>query len=242
MLGPLSQSNPHFSTYYKDNKILIQFMIVEFIETHQLLLQIETLFQNMQGSQQLFLEKELSSLIQMAPFLLQGFSSSHEASSFGWVEGALTKLKMYCEHFCSNAEQKEKKGIELYLALHQTELAVRHSFSLLSSLKRQGIPSEAFSFLSIQRAFASLKMRFNRVIRSFPRLVRDYCHDENILLCLLRKKGALTKIYGSDFLAKSFKCSLSPQELMRLLLKQYQTRGFFSLPPLIQKNLEEVVG
>lgn len=228
----------YFSSYYTDNFILVQFIIVEFIETHQLILQIETLFQEILNSQQL-LEKGFSSLIQMSTPLLNNSSSFQSTNSFHWIEGSLTKLKIYCEYFCSNLKQKEKAGTQLHAALHQTELAAMYYFKLLSSLQTPFTSLDHPSFLSLKRAFESLKLRFKRVIRSIPLLVSAYCHNENILLCLLRKNSSLTKIYGANFLAKYFKCSLTPQELMGLLLKQYQTRGFSPLPHSIRKNIEE---
>lgn len=237
MLRPDPRSNSHFCAYYKDNFILVQFIIVEFIETHHLILQIETLFEEILQSPQ-SLEKKFLSLIQLSTLLLQGSSSFPLTFSFHWTEGSLTKLKSYCENFCSNLKQKEKGGTQLHLALHQAELAAMHYFLLLSSNKQTSSFNET-SFLSLKRAFESFKRRFNRVIRSIPRLVCAYCHNENILLCLLRKKGSLTKIYGIDFLAKYFKCSLTPHELMGLLLKQYQIRGFSSLPHPVQKHAEE---
>ncbi len=61
--------------------------------------------------------------------------------------------------------------------------------------------------------------------RYIPRVLSSYCDNENVILCLLRKKDPLAKIYGKDSLYKRFKWPTKPTELNKWITQRYQARG-----------------
>jgi hypothetical protein len=214
-------------------------MMVEFVQTYQLTLQIKTLIQEHLNSTQT--PKDFLSLIKILGQLI-GCPPQQERSSFSWwTKGSLTKLKEYCEQFSRNSFHQNKQHIHLHLAAHQAWLTAIHNLELLNSLYVNIYtqnPEAILLILPLKRTFNTLHIRFNQVIRCIPRVMGDYWNDENVILCLLRKRAQFIEIYGSDFLYKRFKWPIKITELVQLLVQRYQARGFDTLLPTIQQILD----
>lgn len=234
-----------FSAYYEDNSILIQFMIVEFVHIYQNLFQVHTLIQEQLDSNHLSVTL-FPSLIQLLEQLV-GSPSQQEKSSFSrWTKGSLTKFKDYCEQFSRNSSHQNKQYVSLHMAAHQTWLVAVHNLELLNSLYMHASLKpiqQQMKTISFKRIFNHLHMRFNQVIKRFPRVITDYSNNENIILCLLRRKSQFVEIYGTDFLANRFKWSTKLKELVQLATQRYQARGFEAILSMIQQlhPVEEVL-
>jgi hypothetical protein len=232
-------SNRHFYHYYEDNSLLVQFIIVEFIQTHHLIFQIKTLIQNHLDSVHIP-QSIVPSLMHVFSQLVGCLSQQERVFFSRWTKGSLTKLKEYCEQFARNSNYQNKQQIKLHLAAHQTWLAAIYYLELLYSLQVTHDPqSQTYFLLPLKRVFQTLQRRFNQVMRSIPHVMSPYCKNENVILCLLRKKAPLAKIYGDDFLYKSFKWSFEPKELSQLLIQCYEARGFQSILPMVKEILKE---
>jgi hypothetical protein len=235
----ISGPDHHFSAYYKDNGILIQFMIVEFLQTYQLTFKIKTLIQEHLDSPQTS-ETLYSSLIQLLAQLIGCFTQKERPSFSPWIKGSLTKLKEYCEQFSINSSHQNEHHIHLHLAAHQTWLTAVNNLEMLNSssdLNKKN--SDVILFLqSLKKSFHVLQLRFNQVIQYIPKVIVDFWHNENVILCLLRKRSQLVEIYGPDFLYKRFKWPFKAKELVQLLINRYQERGFEALLPTIQHILD----
>lgn len=235
----------HFSTFYEDNALLIQFIMVEFVHIYQLTFQIKALIQDRLD----FISDSRTFLSSLTPILAQlvGYLPQQEQSSFSrWTKGSLTKFKEYCERFSYNSFHQNKQHVHLHMAAHQAWLTAIHNMELLNSLHtnshKKNLDKTLF-LIPLKRTFNTLHLRFNQVIRYIPRVIGAYWDDENVMLCLLRKQAQLTEIYGSDFLCKRFKWPIKRQELMPFLAQRYQNRGFEALIPTIQQvcNSEEKI-
>jgi hypothetical protein len=237
----IREPDRHFSAFYEDNSLLIQFILEEFIQSYQLTLQMKILIQDDLNSRQ-ELSLLSSSLIQLLGQLV-GYLPQQERAPFSrWTKGPLTKFKEYCEQLSHNSSYQNKLYSNLHMAAHQAWLTAIHNLELLnylhiSSYTKKNQRSILF-FHPLQRAFHGLQMRFNQIRRYIPRVMSAYWNDENVILCLLRKRALLTEIYGSDFLYKRFKWPMKTSELIRLLVQRYQARGFEALLPTIQHILE----
>lgn len=232
----------HFSAYYENNSLLIQFMMGEFIQTRQLTLRIKSLIHEHLESEEKFYAI-YPSLIQTLRELI-GSSARHEQHSFSlWSNGSLTKLKVYCEQFSRNSSHQHKRHINLHMATHQAWLSAMHNLELLNSLCIASYknPETVLPLISLKRTFNTLQIRFNQIVRSLPRVLNDYKSDENVILCLLRKRDQLIEIYGEDFLQR-FKWPFKSKELVQLLVERYQVRGFEALVPTIQQIFETKEG
>ena len=198
----------HFRAYYEDNSLLIQFMIVEFVQTAQLTARLNTLIQEHFESKQSS-PPNLSNLKQILEQLIR-YHPHHEPSSYSrWTKGSLTKLKEYCELFSSNSSYQNKEHVRLHMSAHQALLNAIHAQELLNSLTiNPYIPNseDILNFLPISRTLSSFQNKINRLIGLFPRLMKPFLNNENVILCMLRLRQPFIDIYGSDFIDKISNC------------------------------------
>lgn len=240
MLTQIGRPNHHFSAFYEDNSILIQFIIEEFIHSHQLSLQIKTLIQNQLDSTET-LNSFSVSLIQILEQLVGGLYHQERSSLSRWTRGSLTKFKEYCEQFSRNSSYQNKQYMNLHMAAHQAWLMATYNLELLNSLYKNPYTPNSKSILflvPLKRALQNLQMRFNQINRYIPRILNEFWNNENVIYCLLRKKEFLIEIYGYEFLHKRFKWPKKTSDLLELLIKRYQERGFETLLPAIQHLFE----
>lgn len=240
MFTETQASHRHFSTFYEDNTLLIQFIVVEFIQIYHLTSQIKRLIQNRLNplSHSDPSAPFVSPLTEMLIQLVGYFPQKERPSSSYWTKGPLTKFKEYCEKLSLNSHQQNKEHRQLHRAAYQIWLSAIHHMELLHSLHLNPYiqNSEAvISLLHLKRTLNTLEARFNQVMHSLPLVLISYSDNENVILCLLRKKAQLSEIYGSDFLHKQFKWPMKSKELIQLLTKRYQERGFEGLLPTIQQ-------
>lgn len=241
MLTQIQGPDRHFSAFYKDNAILIQFMIDEFIRSHQLIFQIKTLIQKHLDSIQGL--KSLSiSLIQILGQLIGSPSQHEHCFQSSWTKGSLTKFKEYSEQFSRNSDHQNKQYVNLQNAAQQAWMIAVNNFEFLSSLSENSYPQNPPSMLflhPLERAFNRLQRSMHQISRYIPRITSAYWNNENVILYIVRRKSALEEIYGSNFFYKSFKLPMKMHELIEMLIKRYQARGFESLLPTIQYLFEE---
>ena len=232
-------SEPCFHAYHADNAILIQFIISEFVQITPLIHKIHAFFPQPRESSSTPTNHEVPLLVQSTRQLI-GLLPHREHPSFPYgTTGPLTKLKSYCEQFARNSLHRHPSHLALHKAACQTWLAAIHGMELLNAwqveLRDVVNPSAIFP---LKRSFDKLKIRFNQLTRSLPRVIRDYRQNENVLLCLLRKKEALSDIYGSEFLYTHFKWPLQAQELAQWVIQRYRGRGFEALQSTILQLFE----
>lgn len=222
--------NKDFSAFYKDNSILIQFLIEEFIRSFQLNFQINRLLEDQLGSSQ-----NISTICTPClRILLQliGHPSQQEKSLASlWTKGPLTRFKEYCEHFSSNTFHQNKEHVNLHIATQHAWLMAVYIFELLNSYATN--PSILF-LMPLKRAFNLLQKRFNQIGKYIPRVTSAYWKNENVILCLLHKKNILEEIYGLESLYKWFKWPEKTADLNKMLVERYRLRGFQDILPIIQ--------
>jgi hypothetical protein len=235
MFTQIREPDPHFSAFYEDNSILIQFILEEFIHSYLLTSQIRTLIQNRADPNQAF-DALPPSLVEILGRLVG--SLPHNESS-RWTKGHLVKFKEYCDQYSRNSAHQNKQHAHLHMAAHQALQTAIHNLELLNSLHinpQHQKDDIAILLLPVRRALHTLQIRFDQICRYLPRIVSTYWNNENVILCLLRKRGLLSEIYGDNFLFKRFKWPIkSFPELFRLLVQRYEARGFEALLPTIQQ-------
>lgn len=240
MLIQIEGPNQHFNAYYKDNSLLIQFIIAEFVQTYQLTNQLKALIQKHLNSLPTT-DSAFPSLFQVLGQLVGGLSPYEclSLSISSWQKGSLTKLKEYCEQFLRNSQDANKQFIYFHTAVHRAWLSALQNLEFLNSLQPTYAQAQKSTFfhLSFKRSFETLQIHFNQVVQRLPRLIQAYWNHENIVLCLLRKKIHLTEIYGPDFWVACFKWPLSSDQLSHSLTQYYQKRGYEALVSMIQQLL-----
>lgn len=229
----------HFNAFYIDNSILIQFMIEEFIRSYQLHTDIQSAFQEQLNSPQ-NLNHSSSTLVQLFNQLVGSTSIQNNSTASSWSKGPLTKFKEYCELFSRNTSHQNNQNITLHLAANHAWLHALYSLELANFCQdntRHHTSESQIIFLSLKQGLAELKKKINQIYRFLPRYITPYQNNENVVLCLLRRKELLDKIYATDFINKQLKWSMNISDLKKLLLQRYKDRGFVHLLPMIQELL-----
>lgn len=240
MLTQIQKSDQDFHAYYHDNSVLIQFVLAEFIMTHQLASQIKQCAQATFPSNQNSAEF-VSPLFQQLNQLLGTAVNKEKTSASRWTRGPLTKLKNYCEQFTLNSQHRNKRHVALYTYVHQAWLSAIHNVELLSLFQQTlHVPVATSMFSSIKRALTHLDQRLNNISKQIARILGSYQDNENVLFFILRWKDPLSKIYGADFITHIFKCFFQTDQVSQLLIQRYLKRGFEHLLPLIQESAGEV--
>jgi len=221
----MKETDSHFSAFYKDNCILVLFLIEEFICSFQLYTEIENLAQEKLQSLQCF--------ITAAPHFIQLFSQltgflhpNEHSTQFSWTRGPLTKLKEICRQFNRNSSLQNKIHINLQIASHHAWLLATHNLELLNTHTDLSNSEQISFFASFKNELDDFKKKIHQIQLLVPQAVSSFWENENVVLCLLRRKELLEKIYGPDFLSRHFKWSMKIAELNELLIKRFQERGF----------------
>lgn len=225
MLAPNKKTSLHFNAYYYDNSILIQLVITEFITTYETICQIQGLIE--EGLESV---DTLDKVAKQLAILLQNLLgiSTFDHSNCRWIKGSLTKLKNYCEQFSRNKEHRDENSVDLYTVVHQAWLGALHDLELLRPFFHIDNLSMSHSiFLRLKQSLNQIDNRLNEIHKPLTRLIIPFQADENVMFFLLRKKEALSKIYGPNFMAKFFKENVKSQpDLLQVLIKRYEHRGF----------------
>ncbi len=233
MLPKLSGSN-HFNAYYHDNSLLIQFVVTEFVHTHQLSLQIrQWAHTQLQSS-----DMEESCIIPLLGYmsqLLGTMSHQDKLSITHWTKGPLTKLREYCEQFSRNELHRDKKGMLLHQYVQQAWLSALQNLDLLKQIQEPQFPPLSASICqSVKRRLFQLDRQLKLIAQQLPRVVKSYHNNENVLFFLLRKSGLLSQVYGPYFMKDIFKAAFKKeQDWISLLTHRYTERGFQHLLPFI---------
>jgi hypothetical protein len=224
---PLEGPFDHFNAYYQDNFLLIQFIVTEFIHTHQLACEIKQISSHFLTVP--YQPTQILETLSLKISQLMGNLSPREHFPFSqWVKSPLTQLKDHSEQFSRNTHHQNKSHVKFHLTVHQLWLAAIHLLELIRYLQEslQNAEEKAPYFLLIKRAFQTFNTRFNQVTRLIPLILRVYIDNENVVYCLLRKRTQLNAIYGETFISKLLKKPLAPEKLLQLLLTRYQARGY----------------
>lgn len=223
MLIKLKTSNQHFNTYYQDNPLLIQFIILEFLNTFHLAAKIQMSTNKCFESDQALIEA--SFLLSHYFHQLLGTFSEHRSHSKG-LKGPLTKLRHYAFHFSKNG--REEIHQILYNSTHQLWISALHNLEIFNTLMHGHQKKE--KILIIKRNLAYFFSRVNSISKHIPRVLCTFHDNENVMFFLFRKKELLAEIYGPNFIKKIFKASLKKsgvkQDVIQLLMQRYIKRGF----------------
>lgn len=231
----LNTHSPFFTPFYRNNTLLIQLIIDEFIHIYDLNTKFKSIIEEHAESDDVL--NFHSSFTQFLHLLIGSHPFNTQTLITDWISGPVTKLKNYSEYFSQNTEHQNKLHFNLSLVAHQTWLVIVQNLELFRFLKKEStsLPLPQFSE-QFQRAFYHLQMRCNQIRRLIPRIVSTLWEDENVILYLLQKKEVLAEIYGSKFLSKQFKSPWNEPQLQELLIKRYRARGFDSLVPIINQH------
>lgn len=234
MLKKVQEPSQHFKAYYQENSILMQLMISEFFEIHQIACNIFKLEKSKESVQP---KEYIGHLFQYLKEMF-GESNDHGLSISRWSRGPMSRMQEYCEHFSRNSTDLNKPHLNLLSILHESWLCAKHNLELIYSLN-SCYNENKFSVIlfRIHRAVHSLLIRIQLTTKHLFNCLKTYNDDENVIFFLLRKKEFLIKIYGIDQFNQLLLFFAKNQNLASFLIKRFKARGFEQLLPVIKKEL-----
>lgn len=236
VLTQTKKPDHHFNAYYHHNAVLIQFVLDEFIATHQLTYQIRQLGQLACESLS-SLKESVHPLYQTTHQLLGLRSDADRLSNSRWMKGPLTKLKLYCEQFSYNSQYQNKLGLAVCTNVYQAWLTALHILELLNLLDQSGPTTISSSILlDLKRTLRRLEQRMRQITKQVPRLLNAYRDNENVIFFLLKKRQELEEIYGFDTINKAFRDLFNKNSFSELVVQRYTKRGFDHLLPIIYQT------
>lgn len=223
-----------YQAYDEDPGLLVQFIVAEFIRSRNLITEIQALLQSVADPENR--PESLSEIRKLIDRLIATGSNENRFRSFSLREkGPLTALNEYCDKLSLRAEGKHTGRLN-----ETTREALKNARSLSELLKStesnvRAENSASAPDIRFEKALAKWNRSLNRMTATISSMLSLYKKDENVLLCLLRHRDSLSKIYGNDIFPKKFKWLAPSRRLQTLLKSRYRKRGFKNLLPLIDR-------
>lgn len=213
-------SNHHFNAYYHNNTLLIQFILSEFILSHQITKEIEI------KTEEAWQVQDMNEFSRLLTQYLQALLRS-ETEKDRWVKGPLIKIKDYCEQFSHNLNHSDKTSFNLCSYIHKTWLIGIKMFELLNSIHKLSYQTQSlntFLMAALKRTFTQFTQRLKEMSKHILKLLSNHRHEETVLFFILRKKNQLIEIFGNDFFGKMIK--INKTNSLNLIKENYIQRGF----------------
>lgn len=234
---PIKVQEPllHFKAYYQDNSLLIRLMLQELSRIYQHIPPLRRLKKLEVTNQEEYLQH-------LHPCLI-AFIGETNKNNFGFTgdvrKGPLVRLKEYWEQFFHNERYSQSQHhLKMTKQMERIWLNVIHLLQLIQEWQTCAVSHKAQTyFLKIQRKVQTLLSTTDNMAHLFLVFLKQFNDDENVIFFLLRKKGVLFTIYGSEKTNKLLKGLSKNQNLMHLLINRFKARGFDHLLPTIKQEL-----
>lgn len=228
----------HVNTYHHNNSLLLQFLLVEFLEAFTEIQRLDILQKRtplpnheatsrQKESEREQIEASLAKLVGSTRDYMRLFS-------WNFSEGLLVKLKTYCTLFLQNAEGNEKELIAMQHYAEKIWQACLLAIDALHETPQERAPLVA----SLDKACSSMH-RFSKLA---ARLIHQFREDENVIFFVVRHHQRFDRLYGNRFVYKLLNRMYQKglRETQQVLVKKYTERGFDNILPIIQTNLAEI--
>lgn len=199
----VTQSSPYFNAYYRDNKILIQFVLSEFFAAYTQSYQIMQLAVPTE-SRIIHLDDPIPKITQSILDLVGSDHNNSRPWTSEWGTGTLFKLKKNTELLSSNAHHQNKTLFKLHKSIYRAWI---YSQNCLEMVKCAQSPYSTFN----SQPFNSMHLSLNIASKFLLKAVHQYTDNKNVLLFLKRHEDELITIYGKNAVEQ-----LIPQNLESL--------------------------
>lgn len=222
----LGKPSQYFNAYYHDNRLLIQFVISEFLMTYTCSSHLKHLSTQLSASPALF-DEILPQITQDILILLGTPHDNSRPWSSHWRACSLGKLKKYCEQLSSNAFHHNKTFLQMHKNVYRAWICCLHCFEMIKASQPPPSPfTSTFKPIlpaSLNRALLSLNVSLNTMAKLLLKAISLFAGNENVLLFLSRRQEQLTSIYGAEVISQIF--VQNPD----IIKTNYVNRGFESL-------------
>ena len=216
----------HLSTH-RDNSLLFQFIMVEFIRCCQTLEEAQQLmtllFADRKGQTFSDLKERVTALV----------GNDHYQQLPVWTreESHFNKLIQHCFYF-----NHEEKNLSDQLCRH-SEYAFHHL--LIAQEKLNGVYALEDVEIELENGARGMR-RFKKVI---PEITATFSYNENVLYFFLRHHAELDQQCGNGWTAKLFKRLFSGgiEEMQALISNRYRRRGFGTEAMHIEMHVNEMI-
>lgn len=226
MISDIEIIKEPFNSCFQSLRVLLLFIMDEYLHADIAIHEMNQLLKIIE-------EKDPSNKVvkRLQEILMQ---LSRPASQLPWNRntGSLTKLKRLFRQY-PQIKPEEQKTIQTILE----NLAKAHTMCI-----------QALEQLHDHRGVAAHIAKISqttRHIKSFiVEAVKQFDHDENILLFLLQHQKVLKRIYGQDFLKKMlptlFQKYPKKQDMEKFLIDRYTQRGFDTIETTIKEMIAQL--
>lgn len=200
----MEKVHQHFNAYFLDNRLLIQFIVVEFLTVYSQVYQLKQKSHLLSASPVLF--DELLPQITHSIATLQGIPSENSRPwGSEWKTGALTKLKKYCEQLSVNTFHQNKIHFQMHKNVFRAWICCLHCFEMIKGLQPSVSPFTStfrpIVVAPLHHALASMNTSLNSVSKLLLKALREFINDEMVVSFLHKRKQELCAIYGPHAIA-----------------------------------------
>jgi len=216
-------------TYFQDESITIQFILVTYLDAARTLHRIEQLLHHDQSQ-----IKEVSRLFQS----LHQSPQKDPLNLFHSTGGLIQKMENYLQTLKKAAQNKRLPLSTLQSCLVRMKKRCQTSRELLH--KNEDPTEETVN--KIKRSQEKISTCSQKVAQELSRLLMKFGAEENLALLMLKKQEEIGTVFGKTFL-KEFMEKIYPgglTEMKSFLLHQYSLRGFEELQPQIIDKVREI--
>lgn len=234
-----SISPRHVNSYHRDNSLLFQFILAEFLEAYTEIQKLDSLCSRTPTP---LPKDELSCrqaeknlhLIQEVLIKLVGPTRDYmRLFSWNFSEGMMSKLRTYCVLFLQNADTDEK---ELIAIQHYADKAWLNCVQAVDAFHEMPVDRHSL-FSSLEKSSSAM----HRFAKQIARQIHQFKNDENVIFFILRNHKIFDKLYGNRFVVRLFSKMYSKgmKDSVSFLNKKYVARGFDNILPAIEEAASE---
>lgn len=205
----IESPRPHFNAYYHDNRLLIQFIVSDFLAAYGHSQHLKVLSDQITANS--FPEVLLSQIKNTITTLLG--TDHHNSRPWGphWKMGSLTKLKKHCEQLSSNTLHQNKVHRQMQKHAYRAWLCCLQCQEMTGEVQPQAspytVPLKTSLPTTLARALVSLNTRFMSLSKVLLRALEPFSQDEVIILFLKRHQEQLASIFDSATLTSFVRSS-----------------------------------
>lgn len=240
----------NLNIYCQSNSLLFQFILADFLKTFSHIQEVERIYDQMEATlikRRLHggVEHYLTELLSILPSLTGSQSVIASEISFPWTaeKGSLNKLRHYCYLFVHRSKSEDKDIANMNVCVSKAFHSALQCREVILSLQQESLENTSVpSYVTLYQLLDRLIDNMRRVSRLILRILIQYRTDENVLYFLLRHREDFDRLYKTQFVIKILK-KMYPRgikEAGELLVEKYSRRGFDSIIPAINHQIEEM--
>lgn len=242
----MKPSSGGFNTYHRNQGLLFQFILSEFLLASQELKIIRPIIDDLKVSSfenhiDLFNHPLKQSITKLSG------SSQEYMRIFTWnrEDGILAKIRNYCAILSQQTNPEDKQLTGMNRNANKAWLLSLQALDVMWAFHQENtvsISQKQKHSIALCRSLSKMCAAIDRFSRLVPTLLKQFRNDENVIFFLIRSQQQFDIAYEPRFVAKIVK-KMYPKGLegaKQFLISRYTDRGFVNLIPTIRTKIDEL--